>query len=62
MYPAPWVPESTPAAVESWETTSTPAWLARTNSTVHLASFAALPRPWPRQSKRSRIRKPVSRR
>ena len=58
------VPVATPCPpqVASWVTTSTPAWLARTNRTVHLASLTALPRPWPRQSKRGRKRKPASRR
>ena len=36
-----------PAAVESWVTTITPAWLASTKRIVHLASPAALPSPWP---------------
>lgn len=43
-------------------TTIMPAWLARTKKNVHLASVAALPSPWPFQSKRGRILKPVCRR
>ena len=50
------------AAVASWVTTRAPAWFASTNRIVHLASLAALPRPWPFQSKRGRSLKPVSRR
>ena len=33
-------------------TTARPIWFTSTNSSVHLASVTALPRPWPRQSKR----------
>ncbi len=60
--PAPSVPEALPAAVASWVTTTTPAWLARTKRTVHLASRTVFPRPWPFQSNLGRKRKPASRR